>query len=77
MADITCIGFALGFAFLKCTTPDAAPSGRAPYCDVINQAGGAKKPSRKDTLESALYMKQLHAAWAANCPVNPFPKPMR
>lgn len=63
----TCIGFALGFAYLTCTQPVAAPTGQAPFCGVIQQAGGAKKPSRRDTHESAQYMNRLAAAHARDC----------
>jgi hypothetical protein len=68
---MTCIGFALGFAYLTCTMhPQPAPSGRAPFCEVVRQAGGALRPSRKDTPESARYMNRLAAAYNATCKGN-------
>lgn len=65
---MTCIGFALGFAYLTCTQHVApAPTGKAPFCEVVRQAGGALKPSRKDTPESARYMNRLRAAYEKVC----------
>ena len=65
---MTCYGFALGFAYLTCTqSVQSAPTGKAPYCDVIRQAGGVLKPSRKDTAESARYMNRLSAAYKVDC----------
>ncbi len=64
---MTCIGFALGFAYLVCTPPQSAPTGKAPLCDVVRQAGGALKPSRKDTPESARYMNRIASAYRADC----------
>jgi hypothetical protein len=62
---MTCIGFALGFAYLTCTQP--APTGKAPFCAVVRQAGGVLRPSRKDTTESARYMNRLRAAFEREC----------
>lgn len=62
-----CIGFALGLAYMTCTLPQQAPTGRAPFCNVVRQAGGALRPSRKDTLESARYMNRIAAAYQADC----------
>lgn len=76
MADVTCIGFALGFALLKCTTPDAAPTGKAPFCAVMDQRGGKLKPSRKDTLQTIKDVNELNAAYDADC-ARPFPKPIK
>lgn len=64
---MTCIGFALGIAYMTCILPQAAPTGRAPFCHVIQQAGGALKPSRKDTLESARYLNRVRAAYDREC----------
>jgi hypothetical protein len=65
---MTCIGFALGFAYLTCTQPvQPAPTGKAPFCDVVRQAGGALKPSRKDTPESAKYLNRVRAAYDREC----------
>lgn len=65
---MTCIGFALGLAYMTCTQPlQPAPTGKAPLCQVMRQAGGPKLPSRKDTDESAQYMKRLSAAYKADC----------
>lgn len=64
----TCIGFALGFAYLTCTQPvQPAPTGKAPFCKVIEQAGGNLKPSRKDTPESAKYLNRVRAAYDREC----------
>lgn len=62
---MTCIGFALGFAYLTCKTVEPAPTGKAPFCEVVRYAGrgSAKKPSRKDTTESAEYMNRIAAAY--------------
>lgn len=65
---MTCIGFALGIAYMTCTLPQAAPTGKATFCKVIQQAGGVLKPSRKDTPESARYMNRIAAAHKADCP---------
>lgn len=65
---MTCIGFALGFAYMTCNMPvQPAPTGKAPFCQVVNQAGGVLKPSRKDTQESARYMNRIAAAYRADC----------
>lgn len=65
---MTCIGFALGFAYLTCTQQvQPAPTGKAPFCEVVRQAGGALRPSRKDTPESARWMNRLRAAYNADC----------
>jgi hypothetical protein len=65
---MTCIGFALGFAYLTCIQPiQPAPTGKAPFCEVVRQAGGALRPSRKDTPESARYMNRLRAAYDREC----------
>lgn len=65
---MTCIGFALGFAYLTCTQPvQPAPTGKAPFCEVVRQAGGPLRPSRKDTPESARYINRLRAAHDAGC----------
>lgn len=64
---MTCIGFALGLAYMTCTLPQAAPTGRAPFCKVVQQAGGALGPSRRDTAESARYMNRIAAAYRAEC----------
>lgn len=65
---MTCMGFALGFAYLTCTqTVPPAPTGKAPFCDVMRQAGGVLRPSRKDTAESARYMNRLSAAYKQDC----------
>jgi hypothetical protein len=68
--DVTCMGFALGFAYMTCTMPvQPAPTGRAPFCRVIQQAGDGKAelPSRKDTTRSARYMNRIAAAYKAAC----------
>lgn len=65
---MTCIGFALGFAYLTCTQPvEPAPTGKATFCKVIEQAGGSLKPSRKDTPESAKYLNRVRAAYDREC----------
>jgi len=64
---MTCIGFALGLAYMTCTLPKEAPTGKAPFCNVVRQAGGPFRPSRKDTPESALYMNRIAAAYKADC----------
>lgn len=64
---MTCIGFALGLAYMTCTVPPAAATGKAPLCQAIRQAGGVKRPSRKDTAESAQYMNRIAAAYGADC----------
>jgi hypothetical protein len=68
---MVCIGFALGFAYLTCTQPvQPAPTGKAPFCEVVRQAGGVLRPSRQDTPESARYMNRLAAAYSATCKGN-------
>lgn len=62
-----CTGIAIGFVYMVCKEPPAAPTGRAPFCQVIRQAGGPKKPSRRDTGESAAYMNRIAAAHKADC----------
>lgn len=63
-----CIGIAAGILVAHCTLPaQAAPTGKAPYCEVVRQAGGVVRPSRKDTPESARYMNRLAAAHAKDC----------
>jgi hypothetical protein len=64
---MTCIGFALGLAYMTCTAPPAAPTGRAPFCQVIRQAGGVLKPSRRDSVDSARYMNRVRAAYDKGC----------
>jgi hypothetical protein len=65
---MTCIGLALGFAYLTCAQPiQPAPTGKAPFCEVVRQAGGVLLPSRKDTPESARYMNRLRAAYGREC----------
>jgi hypothetical protein len=65
---MTCIGFAIGFAYLTCTQPiQPAPTGKAPFCEVVRQAGGVLRPSRKDTTESARYMNRLRAVYDMEC----------
>lgn len=67
---MTCIGFAIGFAYLTCTTPvQPAPTGKAPFCEVVRHAGRgqAVKPSRNDTPESAQYMARIAAAYEMEC----------
>lgn len=64
---MTCFGVALGIFWATCTPPAAAPTGKAPFCDVVRQAGGALRPSRKDTTESAQYMNRLSAAYRQDC----------
>jgi hypothetical protein len=64
---MTCIGFALGLAYMTCTTPPAAPTGRAPLCEVVRQAGGPLKPSRRDTVETARHLNRIAAAYKAVC----------
>lgn len=67
---MTCIGIALGLVYMTCTAPPAAPTGKAPLCDVVRQAargGPALKPSRRDTTESADYMNRIAAAYKADC----------
>lgn len=63
---IPIIGMLMGH--MTCEAPPAAPTGRAPFCQVVRQAGGALKPSRKDTPESARYMNRIAAAYGADCP---------
>lgn len=70
MPAITCkaipiIGVLMGQ--WTCDLPQPAPTGKAPFCDVVIQAGGVKRPSRKDTEESAQYMNRLAAAHAVDC----------
>ncbi len=67
MADVTCIGFALGFAMLKCTTPDVAPTGKAPFCEVMNQSGGKIRPSRNDTRGTKERADTLNAQYDRRC----------
>lgn len=65
---MNCIGIALGILWATCSQPvQPAPTGKAPFCDVVKQAGGIKKPSRKDTEESARYMNRLGAAYRVDC----------
>lgn len=65
---MNCIGFALGFAYLTCTQAvQPAPVGSAPFCQVVRQAGGVLRPSRKDTPESARYMNRVRAAYDREC----------
>jgi hypothetical protein len=65
---MTCFGIAAGVFWAVCSQPaQPAPTGKAPFCGVMQQAGGALKPSRKDTPESARYMNRLAAA-AKGCP---------
>lgn len=65
---MTCIGFALGIAYLTCKQPvQPAPTGKAPFCETVRQAGGPLRPSRKDTSESARYLNRLRAAYEKEC----------
>ena len=66
---MNCIGIALGFAYMTCTLPAPAPTGKAPFCEVVRQAGKgqAVRPSRRDTGESAAYMNRIAAAYRADC----------
>lgn len=65
---MTCIGIALGIFWAICTAPvQPAPTGKAPFCETVRQAGGPLRPSRKDTPESARYMNKLRAAHDADC----------
>lgn len=65
---MNCFGVALGIFWATCSQPvQPAPTGKAPLCDVVRQAGGVKLPSRKDTPESAQYMNRLSAAYKADC----------
>lgn len=67
---ITCIGFALGFAYMTCKTPvQPAPTGNVRFCELVRHAGrgGAMLPSRKDTTGSARYMNRIAAAYKAAC----------
>lgn len=67
---MTCIGFALGFAYLTCQQQvQPAPTGKAPFCEVVRQAGRGQplKPSRRDTTESAQYMNRIAGAYNAEC----------
>lgn len=65
---MNCIGLALGIFWATCSAHvQPAPTGKAPFCEVIKQAGGVKRPSRKDTGESATYMNRIAAAHTAAC----------
>jgi len=65
---MNCIGVALGIFWATCTLPQQpAPTEKAPFCNVVRQAGGVMRPSRKDTPESARYMNRLGAAYRADC----------
>lgn len=65
---MTCIGFALGFAYLTCTLPQAAPTGKAPFCEVMQKTlGGKFKPSRQDTRLTKADADALNAAYDRDC----------
>lgn len=67
---ITCIGFALGLAYMTCSAPvQPAPTGKAPFCEVVRYAGRgeARRPSRKSETEDARYMNRIRAAYDAGC----------
>lgn len=77
MADITCIGFALGLMIAKCKMPEVAPTGRASYCAVMNRRGGKLKPSRKDTKDTLWNIEELNAVYdELKCGPTPFPQPL-
>lgn len=72
MAALTCkaipiIGMLLGQ--MTCESVEPAPTGKAPFCELIRYAGRgeAKKPSRRDTGESAEYMNRVRAAYDKEC----------
>ena len=65
MADVTCIGFALGLLIAKCEIPEVAPTGRASFCAVMERRGGKLKPSRKDTRETLWNIEELNAVYDA------------
>lgn len=64
---IPIIGMLLGH--MTCEQPPAAPTGKAPFCEVVRHAGRGQplKPSRRDTEESARYMNRLRAAYEKGC----------
>jgi len=64
---MTCIGIAVGFAYLLCSQPAAAPSGRAPFCQVMDQSGGKIRPSRSDTRLTKERADTLNAQYDALC----------
>jgi hypothetical protein len=69
MASLTCTGIALGFVWMQCTGPDAAPTGKATFCKTMERAiaGGKIRPSRKDTRETKEQADALNAAYDRDC----------
>jgi hypothetical protein len=61
---LTCKGFALIFVAVTCQ-PAEAPTGRASFCDVMNQSGGAFYWSRNDTRTSKARADKLNAQYNA------------
>lgn len=66
---MTCIGFALGLAYLTCTQSVAAPTGRLPFCETMRQtiAGGKIRPSRSDTRKTKEDADAINAVYDRNC----------
>ena len=61
---LSCKGFALIFVAVTCQPADA-PTGRASFCDVMNQSGGAFHWSRNDTRASKARADRLNAQYDA------------
>lgn len=61
---LKCKGFAFLFAMMTCEPTDA-PAGRASFCDVMNQSGGAVRWSRSDTRQTKARADTLNAQYDA------------
>lgn len=61
---LTCKGFALLFAMMTCQPADM-PAGKASFCDVMNQSGGAFYWSRNDTRSTKARADKLNAQYDA------------
>lgn len=66
---MNCVGIALGFAYLTCTDPTPAPTGKAPFCETMQRAiqGGKLRPSRQDTRGTKEDVDAVNAAYDRLC----------
>lgn len=62
---LTCKGFALIFVAIACQPVGEPATGKASYCDVMNQAGGKIRPSRRDTPETIRDAERRNAQYDA------------
>lgn len=67
MAAITCKGIAFIIVSMTCQMPEAAPTGKAPFCQVMDQGGGKIRPSRRDTRETKERADILNAQYDRDC----------